>query len=317
MVPVHDRRDHHLLDPARCAVIVASVVLAALGVWAAWDTPVDAIPDLSENQVIVFTEWKGHGPREIEDQVTYPADPGPAGRARRPRRAVVERRRLLDDQRDLRRRGSTWPRHAGGWPSGWRASRPDCPPGADARAGARCRRRPARSSGTPSKGGGLDLGRLRAIQDWYVRPQLGSVAGVAEVSSVGGFPIEYQVVARPRPAAALRRHAPGRGRGRRGVERRGGRARGPQGKRRVRGPRRRLARRIANARRRVVRPESGRLATWRTCVLAAPAGGTIRLAEVAQVSRSRRASAAASWRRTATRSPAAWSSWPAARTRSR
>src|SRR5262249_46363720 len=47
------------------------------------------------------------------------------------------------------------------------------------------------------EGGGLDQGRLRAIQDWYVRPQLGSVPGVAEVSSVGGFPIEYQVAPNP------------------------------------------------------------------------------------------------------------------------
>ena len=56
----------------RMMVIAASIVLAILGIWAAWLTPVDAIPDLSENQVIVFTDWKGHGPREIEDQVTYP-----------------------------------------------------------------------------------------------------------------------------------------------------------------------------------------------------------------------------------------------------
>ena len=47
------------------------------------------------------------------------------------------------------------------------------------------------------EGGGLDLGRLRAIQDWYVRPQLGSVPGVADVSSVGGFPIEYEVAPDP------------------------------------------------------------------------------------------------------------------------
>ena len=47
------------------------------------------------------------------------------------------------------------------------------------------------------EGAGFDLGRLRAIQDWYVRPQLGSVPGVADVSSVGGFPIEYQVVPDP------------------------------------------------------------------------------------------------------------------------
>ena len=65
----------------RATVIGASVLLAALGVWAVWDTPVDAIPDLSENQVIVFTEWKGHGPREIEDQVTYPPTLGLRGSA--------------------------------------------------------------------------------------------------------------------------------------------------------------------------------------------------------------------------------------------
>src|ERR671932_1500729 len=48
---------------------------AALTVWAVYavlNTPVDAIPDLSENQVIVFTDWMGRSPREIEDQVTYP-----------------------------------------------------------------------------------------------------------------------------------------------------------------------------------------------------------------------------------------------------
>ena len=56
----------------RALVIAASLALAVLGVWACWLTPVDAIPDLSENQVIVFTDWKGHGPREVEDQLTYP-----------------------------------------------------------------------------------------------------------------------------------------------------------------------------------------------------------------------------------------------------
>ena len=63
----------------RVLVVGASLVLAILGGWAAWETPVDAIPDLSENQVIVFTEWKGHGPREIEDQVTYPLTLGLRG----------------------------------------------------------------------------------------------------------------------------------------------------------------------------------------------------------------------------------------------
>ena len=56
----------------RYVVILASIALAVAGVRAMLTTPVDAIPDLSENQVIVFTDWMGRGPQEIEDQVTYP-----------------------------------------------------------------------------------------------------------------------------------------------------------------------------------------------------------------------------------------------------
>src|SRR5438309_243684 len=56
----------------RFLVLVVAVGLAAFGVYAVLNTPVDAIPDLSENQVIVFTDWMGRSPREIEDQVTYP-----------------------------------------------------------------------------------------------------------------------------------------------------------------------------------------------------------------------------------------------------
>ena len=56
----------------RGLVILASLALAVLGVLAIRETPVDAIPDLSEDGVIVFADWPGHGPREVEDQVTYP-----------------------------------------------------------------------------------------------------------------------------------------------------------------------------------------------------------------------------------------------------
>ena len=56
----------------RWLVILLTACFALWGIRAAVRTPIDAIPDLSENQVIVFTEWTGHGPREIEDQVTYP-----------------------------------------------------------------------------------------------------------------------------------------------------------------------------------------------------------------------------------------------------
>src|SRR5262245_47081524 len=56
----------------RFLVLLLAVALALGGVYAVLNTPVDAIPDLSENQVIVFTDWMGRSPREIEDQVTYP-----------------------------------------------------------------------------------------------------------------------------------------------------------------------------------------------------------------------------------------------------
>src|ERR1041385_5813857 len=56
----------------RWMVIIAWIGIAIWGVYAVLHTPVDAIPDLSENQVIVFTDWMGRSPKEIEDQVTYP-----------------------------------------------------------------------------------------------------------------------------------------------------------------------------------------------------------------------------------------------------
>src|SRR5271155_830305 len=56
----------------RYLVMVLAAALAGWAVYAVLDTPMDAVPDLSENQVIVFTDWMGRSPREIEDQVTYP-----------------------------------------------------------------------------------------------------------------------------------------------------------------------------------------------------------------------------------------------------
>src|SRR6516225_231929 len=56
----------------RYLVMLLAAALALFAVYAVFDTPVDAVPDLSENQVIVFTDWMGRSPREIEDQVTYP-----------------------------------------------------------------------------------------------------------------------------------------------------------------------------------------------------------------------------------------------------
>src|SRR5436309_11658502 len=56
----------------RVLIIGVAVALAGWGWWAATATPIDAIPDLSDNQVIVFTDWTGHSAQEVEDQVSYP-----------------------------------------------------------------------------------------------------------------------------------------------------------------------------------------------------------------------------------------------------
>jgi copper/silver efflux system protein len=66
---------NRLIDVAlknRFIVIAVYLALAVWGWWALGATPIDAIPDLSDNQVIVFTDWPGHSPQEVEDQVTYP-----------------------------------------------------------------------------------------------------------------------------------------------------------------------------------------------------------------------------------------------------
>ncbi len=175
----------------RFLVILASLVLGVAGFRALMTMPVDAIPDLSENQVIVFTDWMGRSPQEIEDQITYPLSVNLQGLAG----VKVVRSSsefnfsmitiIFDDatdyyfarQRVLERLSiaSTF-----------------LPPGVtpylapDATA-------VGQIFWYTVEGEGKDLGELRSIQDWYVRYQLNSVPGVAEVASVGGAPSEYQI----------------------------------------------------------------------------------------------------------------------------
>src|SRR4051812_4100201 len=80
----------------RYLVILASLALAVAGVRAMQTMPVDAVPDLSENQVIVFADWMGRSPQEIEDQVTYPLSSNPRGWPARPFRGPGSRPRPLD-----------------------------------------------------------------------------------------------------------------------------------------------------------------------------------------------------------------------------
>ncbi len=175
----------------RLLVIVAAAIVAVAGMRAMTTMPVDAIPDLSENQVIVFTDWPGRSPQEIEDQVTYPLSVNLQGLAG----VKVVRSSsefnfsminiIFDDsidyyfarQRVLERLSiaSTF------LPEG---VTPYMAPDATAL---------GQIFWYTVEGEGKDLGELRAVQDWLVRYQLNSVPGVAEVASVGGAPREYQV----------------------------------------------------------------------------------------------------------------------------
>jgi Cu(I)/Ag(I) efflux system membrane protein CusA/SilA len=184
----------------RFLVIVGWAGLAVLGVYALFRTPVDAIPDLSENQVVVFTEWQGHAPLEIEDQITYPlslALEGVAG-VRTVRSSsdfgFSMINVIFEDDVDFQAaRRALSERLA--------QANVGLPAGVTPRLAA-----DALATGQifwyTVEGSGQDLGRLRSIQDWYVKPQLSSVAGVAEVASVGGYATEYQIELDPRQLQA-------------------------------------------------------------------------------------------------------------------
>jgi Cu(I)/Ag(I) efflux system membrane protein CusA/SilA len=185
--------DHILAFSIRHRFLVIGLALAfALAcVLAIYHTPVDAIPDLSENQVIVFTEWTGHSPREIEDQVTYPLSLSLQGlQGVRVVRSSSDVNFsminvIFEDGLDL----DFARRHLAERLTGAGATLP---------AGVTPRLAPdALATGQifwyTVEGTGQEPGRLRALQDWYVRPQLQAVPGIAEVATVGGQPIEYHV----------------------------------------------------------------------------------------------------------------------------
>lgn len=172
-------------------VVAAAALVAGWGVYALYHTPIDAIPDLSENQVIVFADWMGRSPREVEDQVTYPLSVNLQGLAGvKAIRATSEFgfsmiNIIFEDEIDFyfaRQRVLERLSIAETFlPAG---VKPYLAPDATAL---------GQIFWYTVEGDGYDIGRLRAIQDWFVRYQLYSVPGVAEVASVGGYPIEYQI----------------------------------------------------------------------------------------------------------------------------
>jgi len=178
------------------AVLFATVVVVAAGCYALVRTPLDALPDLSDVQVIVYTEYAGQGPQVVEDQVTYPLT---TAMLSVPRARVVRGFSnfgvsfvyvIFEDGTDL-----YWARSRVLEYLNSAASR--LPAGVTPTLGP-----DATSVGWVYEyvleSRDRSLGELRAIQDWFVRYQLAKTPGVAEVASVGGFVRTYQVTVDPR-----------------------------------------------------------------------------------------------------------------------
>jgi copper/silver efflux system protein len=182
----------------RFLVVCGALLLAGFGVHALYRTPVDAIPDLSENQVIVYADWPGRSPQEVEDQVTYPLSVNLQGLAgvKTVRASSMFGFALVtvifDDQTDnyfARSRVLERLNYLGdSLPSGVTPRL-----GPDATGLGWVYEYYLDVDPAKSPNGGYDLGQLRSIQDWFVRYQLNSVSGVAEVASVGGFVRQFQI----------------------------------------------------------------------------------------------------------------------------
>lgn len=186
----------------RFLVLCTTFLLIILGIRAVFQTPVDAIPDLTENQVLVYADWMGRSPQEVEDQVTYPLSTGLQGLAGvKDVRAVsmfgfslltiifeddidtyFARTRVLERLNYLQ----------GAMPEGVKPQL-----GPDATGLGWVYQYYLKVDPAQAPDGGYDLGRLRALQDWYIRYQLSSVQGVAEVASIGGFVKQYQIELSP------------------------------------------------------------------------------------------------------------------------
>ena len=198
----------------RFLVVCGVFVLIAFGTRAVLRTPVDAIPDLSENQVIVFADWAGRSPQEVEDQVTYPLSVGLQGLAGVKtvransmfgfsmltlifeekvdnyfaRTRVLERLNLLAAQLPAGVLPQLGPDATGlGWVYQYYLHVDP------ALAHASTHTNSGSQLSTLNSQPSYDLGQLRALQDWFIRYQLNAVQGVAEVASIGGFVRQYQI----------------------------------------------------------------------------------------------------------------------------
>jgi len=176
-------------------VLFVAVLAAGAGVYAVVHAPLDAIPDLSDTQVIVYTEYPGQAPQVVEDQVTYPLS---TAMLSAPRSKVVRGFSffgvsfvyvIFEDGTDL-----YWARSRVLEYLSFASSR--LPPGLTPALGP-----DATGVGWVYQyavlGAQRTLAELRTIQDWQIRYQLAQADGVAEVASVGGFVKQYQIVVDP------------------------------------------------------------------------------------------------------------------------
>src|SRR5476651_2164158 len=179
----------------RYIVLLIAISLFGWGTYAVNQNPIDAIPDLSDNQVIVFTEWQGRSPQVMEDQVTYPLVTNLQGI---PKVKAIRATSMFgmsfvyivfEDNVDVY----------------WARSR------VLDRLNYAQRLLPEGITPTLGPDGtgvghvlwytldakGMDLGEQRALQDWYVKLGLQTVPGVSEVASFGGFEKQYQITIDP------------------------------------------------------------------------------------------------------------------------
>lgn len=190
----------------RVMVLLCAVMLSIAGVWAVKQTPVDAIPDLSDVQVIVKVSYPGQSPQVVEDQVTFPLT---SALMSVPGATTVRGYSffgdayiyvIFDDDTDMY----------------WARSRvleylsqaaPTLPEGVTPQLGPDATGvgwvyiyalQNEASAKTP-----LDLGELRSLQDWFLKYELQSVEGVSEVATVGGMVKQYQVIVSPEKLRAF------------------------------------------------------------------------------------------------------------------
>lgn len=192
----------HLCIANRILVLMAAALLAIGGLWSIRHTPLDALPDLSDTQVIIRTQWPGQTPRIIEDQVTYPLAATmlsvPGVKAVRGFSFFGDSfvYILFDDKTDLYWARSRVLEYLS-------QVRDRLPKGVSPALGP-----DATGLGwiyeyaLVDRSGHHDLGQLRAMQDWFLRYELKTVPDVAEVASVGGAVRAWQIVLDPQAIAA-------------------------------------------------------------------------------------------------------------------